>query len=83
MKWTETDKQNWLNQQKIQRSYQNEVVAKIQPLSKRQIPGVNVIMPIATGDKSLLDFDQRRFFIDAGSRSARDQVNGLVSQYGF
>ncbi len=52
-------------------------------LSKRQIPGVNVIMPIATGDKSLLDFDQRRFFIDAGSRSARDQVNGLVSQYGF
>ncbi len=35
MKWTETDKQNWLNQQKIQRSYQNEVVAKIQPLKEK------------------------------------------------
>jgi NTE family protein len=52
-------------------------------LSKNKIAGVNVIIPIATGDKSLLDFDQRRFFIDAGSRSARDQVNNLVSQYGF
>lgn len=52
-------------------------------LSRKTIPGVNVIIPVATGDKSLLDFDQRRFFIDAGSRSARDQVNNLVSQYGF
>lgn len=52
-------------------------------LSKNKIAGVNVIIPVSTGDKSLLDFDQRRFFIDAGSRSARDQVNNLVSQYGF
>lgn len=52
-------------------------------LSKKQIAGVNVVIPVAMGDKSLLDFDQRRFFIDAGSRSARDQVNNLVSQYGF
>lgn len=52
-------------------------------LSKKTIAGVNVIIPVATGDKSLLDFDQRRFFIDAGSRSARDQINNLVSQYGF
>lgn len=52
-------------------------------LSKSKIASVNITLPIATADKSLLDFDQRKFFIDSGSRSARDQVNNLVSQYGF
>lgn len=32
MKWQEEDKKNWFNQQKIQRSYLNEVVSKIHNL---------------------------------------------------
>ncbi len=32
MKWKETDKQNWFSQQKIQRSYLDEVVAKVRSL---------------------------------------------------
>lgn len=32
MKWQESDKQNWFNQQQIQRSYLNEVVSKIHNL---------------------------------------------------
>jgi NTE family protein len=52
-------------------------------LSRNKLPGVHVIIPVLTSDKSLLDFDQRRFFMDAGSRAAKEQVNNLVSQYGF
>ncbi|MFN8672771.1 MAG: M14 family metallocarboxypeptidase [Candidatus Sericytochromatia bacterium] len=32
MKWQEAEKQNWFNQQKIQRSYLDEVVVKVQEL---------------------------------------------------
>jgi hypothetical protein len=35
MKWQEADKQNWFRQQKIQRSYLDEVVSKVQTLKDR------------------------------------------------
>ena len=35
MKWQEADKQNWFSQQKIQRSYLDEVVAKVRSLKNK------------------------------------------------
>lgn len=51
--------------------------------ARKQLPGVNVVVRVNTGQHGLTDFDGRRQMMDAGARAAQDVIQKLVAQYGF
>lgn len=51
--------------------------------ARKQLPGVNVVIRVNTGNHGLTDFDGRRQLMEAGARSAQEVINKLVDQYGF
>jgi NTE family protein len=51
--------------------------------SRKQIPGVNLIINVGTGDYGMTDLDGRRQMMEAGSKASRDTLKKLADQYGF
>jgi predicted acylesterase/phospholipase RssA len=51
--------------------------------AKGRFAGVNLVLNVATEHTPLIDFDDRRALIETGSKSARDFVNKMVTQYGY
>jgi NTE family protein len=44
---------------------------------------VNLVITVPSNDKELMDFAQRRSFIEAGAKAGREAVVKLTSRYGF
>ncbi len=51
--------------------------------SRRQLPGVNVIIRVNTGPHGVTDYGGRRQMMEAGARAAQETINKLAVQYGF
>ena len=51
--------------------------------SRKSLPGVNLVINVNTAEHGMTDFQGRRQMVEAGSKSAHDVINKIVTQYGY
>jgi NTE family protein len=61
----------------------SELRKQIDFLSTQNSTLVNLVVSVPNNDKELMDFAQRRSFIEAGAKAGREAAAKLVSRYGF